>query len=329
MVTRLERSVTSVSWIPRESIVGVMETAFKLGVAHYDAPPPDQLLNLDHMRDAGMFRFANELRGWIEVDNERVVGYGQVGRGYISNTQLKVGPAVTTFTGLEYPELRSQELVDDQTVRFVQTIGGRTGAPLPRTISALPYLTLVPPTVWTTLSLTMHADGRFEHELLGASPFPRHWIFDDTGKLCRKVAVADFHTWATTVFGDRTPWGGHELAALVIGVESPLERQLSARVLGGPHAPVVRRLKTGQELVRQGDVGTEIFLIMNGLLSVEVDGEAVGQIGPGAIVGERAVLGEGRRTASLTALTAVTVAVADASTFAVDALQQLRAQKDT
>jgi hypothetical protein len=48
------------------------------------------------------------------------------------------------------------------------------------------------PTVWTTLTLTIYADDLSRHELVGASSFPRHWIYDATGALAGKSALIDF-----------------------------------------------------------------------------------------------------------------------------------------
>ena len=50
-----------------------------------------------------------------------------------------------------------------------QTAGGRTAAPAPRR-NRPPYVQIVAPTAWTTLILTMHADGFAHGELVGASP---------------------------------------------------------------------------------------------------------------------------------------------------------------
>jgi CRP-like cAMP-binding protein len=52
----------------------------------------------------------------------------------------------------------------------------------------------------------------------------------------------------------------------------------------------VRRLRRGATLVEQGTPGSELFLLLEGSLAVEVDGERVGEAGPGAILGELAVL---------------------------------------
>src|SRR5204862_99536 len=44
-----------------------------------------------------------------------------------------------------------------------------------------------------------------------------------------------------------------------------------------------------------------LFVVLDGVFDVEVDGEGGAQVGSGAILGERAVLGDGRRTATLRA----------------------------
>jgi hypothetical protein len=55
-------------------------------------------------------------------------------------------------------------------VRFVQTAGGRTGPPAHRPVRRPPFVRVTSPTAWTTLALTIHADGRVEHEVVDASP---------------------------------------------------------------------------------------------------------------------------------------------------------------
>jgi hypothetical protein len=57
-------------------------------------------------------------------------------------------------------------------------------------------------------------------------------------------------------------------------------------------------------------------------LTVEVDGETVAEVGPGSIIGERAILEGGRRTATLRAMTPVRVAVAGAGQVDLDALAE-------
>jgi CRP-like cAMP-binding protein len=59
--------------------------------------------------------------------------------------------------------------------------------------------------------------------------------------------------------------------------------------------------------MEEGEPGTTVFLLLDGVLAVEVGGEEVAQLGPGAVVGERALFEGGRRTATLTAVTPVRV----------------------
>ena len=61
--------------------------------------------------------------------------------------------------------------------------------------------------------------------------------------------------------------------------------------------------------MEQGAPGNELYLVLDGVLGVQIDGEEVAEIGPGAIVGEKALLEGGTRTATLTARTRCRVAV--------------------
>ncbi|MDQ2981860.1 MAG: cyclic nucleotide-binding domain-containing protein, partial [Actinomycetota bacterium] len=64
---------------------------------------------------------------------------------------------------------------------------------------------------------------------------------------------------------------------------------------------------------------------LDGVLSVEVDGEPVAEVGPGALLGERALLEGGRRTATLRAATPARVAVVPADAIDEAALPELAA----
>ena len=205
----------------------------------------------------------------------------------------------------------------------MQTTGGRTGLPAPRRVKHPPFVQFRAPTVWTTLALTIRADGTSEFEVLGASKFPRHWIYDADGKIAAKVGLANFKDWYRDAFGKHTPWGDHDSKALVTAVETALERQLSVTIMSAGERPEIRTVKQGKYLVEQGDPGNSLFLLLDGVLSVTIDGEPVAEVGPGVILGERAVLEGGVRTASLQASTDVRVAVAPADRVDRDALLQL------
>jgi len=317
-------SITSVSWIPSEAIPGPMKIPFSLGIGHYDPPLPAELGSLLEWRDADRFRFANHLAAWIEVDDTgKITGQGHTGKGLIGSTTLRFGPSSATFTAFSYPDLQNEPEVGDGWVKFRQTVGGRTGAPMPRTVSRKPFIQLAAPTVWTTLELTLHADGHSEWEMAGASPFPRHWVYDDSNALVAKSGLTDFGGWSKECFGDHSPWGDVDSPALLTVAETALERTLSTTIMRGGAKPKVRKLAEGEELTRQGDPGRELFLLLDGVLEVVVDGEPVAEIGPGAVAGERALLEGGNRTSTLRAVTKVRVAVATADQVDTAALQEL------
>ncbi len=311
---RFESSVTSVSWIPSESVSGLYQAGFAAGTSHSDDPPPDvikDLAELDALHAAERFRFANRLAAWIEVENGHVVDAGYSGRGYISRTRFGWGPhREVTFAPAEFPELRTEPDITATGARFSQTTGGRTGAPMPRPVTGKPYVQWLAPTVWTTMALTIGIDGSAHGEMTGASPFPRHWIYDPQGQLVAKSGLADFRQWMATAHGQHSPWGEEDSQPLVTVAESALERQLSATIMRGGAKPAIRKLARGTLLTEQGEPGSEIYLLLDGVLSVWVDGAEVGELGPGTVVGERALLEDRRRTATLRAITDCVVAAA-------------------
>jgi hypothetical protein len=187
---RIESAVTSVSWIPSEAVTGMTKAPFELGVAHYDDPPPDVIHDLGALQSADRFRFANELRAWIDVVDGRIVDHGY-------------------------------------------------------------------------------------------SP------------------------------------------AFVTTVETALERELSRRIMRSGKKPRIKKVRTGGILVRQGEAGNELFLVLDGVVQIDVDGKAVAELGPGAILGERALLEGGRRTSTMRALTSCTVAVASAAELNPRALAEV------
>ncbi|HXY91808.1 MAG TPA: cyclic nucleotide-binding domain-containing protein [Acidimicrobiia bacterium] len=323
---RVESSVTSVSWIPSEAVTGpVLKGTFEVGFTHYDDPPPDEIDDLEEMRVEGRFRFANHLAAWVEVEGGRIVDAGYSGGGLMGSTSVRLANLRTTFEPVPLPDIRHEPEVSDAVARFVQTTGGRTGLPAPRRVKHPPFIQFKAPTVWTTLALTIRADGTSEFEVLGASKFPRHWVYDDEGQLAAKVGLADFKEWYRDAFGRHTPWGDRDSKALVTAVETALERELSVRIMRKDARPEIRTIKKGTFLVQQGQPGDELFLLLDGVLKVIVDGEPVAEIGPGAILGERAVLEGGKRTSTLESVTACRVAVARADDIDRAALEQLAA----
>jgi hypothetical protein len=322
---RIESSVTAISWIPSEAIDGMPKLPFELGVAHYDAPPPETLAegDLERLRDEDRYREANRLAAWIEVTDGTIDGYGYSGEGFVGSTTFKLGGRSLRIPGVAFDLLQAEPKVSEDAVRFVQTVGGRAGFPAPRRVRGRPFMRVHSSTAWTTLALTIHADGTAEYELTGASSFPRHWIYDADGRLAQKSGTVDFATWYREAHGERTPWGEEDSPAFVTQAESALERQISRWLMQSVDAPERRRLAEGETLVEQGDAETDLYLLLDGVLAVEVDGEEVAEIGPGAVLGERSQLDGGRRTATLRARTACRVAVVPGELLDRRSLEQL------
>lgn len=334
-MTRHDARITTVSWIPSEAVTGGSKAIFAT-VAHYDDPPPDridgattadQLATLEQWRAEDRFRFVNQLAAWVDVDDAgTIVDAGYDGTSMIGATTLGPGGRGVTFQAVPLPVLQAEPEIGPGSVRFVQSFGGRTGVPGPRRVNRPPFVQFWAPLVWTTLSLTIGADGTVQSELTGCSPFPRHWVYDPSGALVAKSGTTDFKEWYRNVLKDSTPWGDADSEAVVTAVESAAERDLSRRIMREGRSPKVRKIKSGTVLMRQGDEATEVVLLLDGVVSIDVDGEVVAELGPGAILGERAVIEHGRRTSTVTATTDCRVAIADAADLDEEALRAIGAE---
>ena len=314
-----EAAAVALTWIPSEAIGGLTRKPFDAGITHYDPPPPDSIGPLgdgiEELRQGDRFRGANVLRAWVEVDgNGIIVGAGYSGGGVIGSTTVRAPGLEHTFEAVALPDIQHppKELAGGKAVRFMQTCGGRTGLPAPRRVRRKPFVQWQAPLAWTTIALTINADGTSTTELTGASRFPRHWVYDTEGKLIAKSGLVDFKDWYRKSFGRHSPWGDEDSPAFVTAVETALERAFSQQIMRGHAKPKVRKLKEGTILVRENDKGSDLFLLLDGVLRAEKNGERLEEYGPGALLGERAALEGGRRTATLVAVTKCKVAVASA-----------------
>ncbi len=301
-----------------------MRLAFDAGIGHYDVPPPGELTNLAELQAADRFRFANPLQAWIDVGEDgSITGAGYASHGLIGSTTVKLGALKYRFQAAKLTDIQREPEYGDGCVRFSQTVGGRTGAPMPRRVSHKPYIQWLAPLVWTTLTLTLHADGHADFAMTGASSFPRHWIYDGAGQLASKSGLTDFEDWSEGTGIQHTPWGDEDSPALVTAVETALERALSVQLMHGAQKPKISHLAAGDVLVRQGEQGSDVFLVLDGVIRVDRDGEQLAEYGPGAMLGERSHLEGGIRTSTLVAGTACRVAAVPASQFDSAALAEL------
>lgn len=93
----------------------------------------------------------------------------------------------------------------------------------------------------------------------------------------------------------------------VLPLDDLTDKELSA--LGSCTDRVTR--PAGTELARQGEVGREAFVVVDGQIEIRRDGKPIAMLGPGEVVGELAVLGGWHRTADIVAETDVELVVFD------------------
>jgi CRP-like cAMP-binding protein len=75
------------------------------------------------------------------------------------------------------------------------------------------------------------------------------------------------------------------------------------------------KVLAGSILCRQGVYGDEAFIIVDGEAEVSVGGTSIARLGVGAVVGEMALLEHGFRSATVTAVTPMTVLAMSARDF--------------
>lgn len=76
------------------------------------------------------------------------------------------------------------------------------------------------------------------------------------------------------------------------------------------------KIAKGTVLVDQGQAGKEAFIVLDGEANVSRNGRKVATVGAGAIIGELALLDRGPRTATVTAITDMTVLILEQRNFA-------------
>jgi hypothetical protein len=255
---------------------------FGLGVAHYDQPPPDELPDVAALLSTDAIRLANQLRAWVEVEGGRIVAHGASGGGRIGSTTVRLASRGLTFAGVALPDLTPGPDVRPDRARFTQTAGGHTGAPVPRAVPHPPFWRLTAPIAWSTIALTLGADGSATAEIAAASRFPRHYLYDGAGHLTHKTAVIRYKDWIRRCGVDDSPWGGGGTPVPVAAVRGPAERSLADAILVARQYRQ-HRLPEGALLSERPIAATEVHLLLDGLLLIEIDRHAGLEVGPGAI----------------------------------------------
>jgi len=76
-----------------------------------------------------------------------------------------------------------------------------------------------------------------------------------------------------------------------------------------------RTVKAGKTVIREGNWGHEVVLVLDGTVEVRRGEAVVATLGPGAVVGEVAVLDDSRRNASVVAVTPTAIGAVDYGQF--------------
>jgi len=305
---RYEAAATCLSWIPPTAVEGVFSLPFGLGVAHYDQPPPDELPDVEALLSADAIRLANQLHAWIEVEDGQVTSHGRSGGGRLGSTTVRLRSRGLTFAAVALPDLVPPPEVDRNRVRFTQTAGGHTGAPVPRAVPRPPFWRLAAPVAWSTIALTLHADGSSTAEIASASPFPRHYLYGSDGRLTRKTALIRYKDWIRQSAQERTPWDGSGQPVPVAPIRGAAERSLADAVLVSGHHRQ-HDLPEGALLSEWPIADTEVHLLLDGLLLIEVDHQPALEAGPGAIFDPSARTPFSRQHVTVRATTACRLAV--------------------
>jgi hypothetical protein len=323
---RLTGEATCLSWIPRTAVEGAFKLSFGWGVAHYDNPPPDTSPDVDTLLRADAIRFANQVRAWIDVEDGQISGHGMSGGGRLGSTTVRLKKAGLTFAGVALPDLTGPTEVLPDRVRFRQTSGGHTGAPVPRAIPHAPFVRMSAPIAWSTIVLTLYADGTSQSEIADASVFPRHYLYDSAGHLTEKSALIRYKDWLHRSEGQHSPWAGVHEPVPTAGVKAKAERSLADAILvSGSYDQ--HRLPAGAMLTNQPIRDDQVAVLLDGLLLIIIDGQPAVELGPGAILDPSKRSTESREHARIRAETPVRLALLPRDHLDDDALVNVASEQ--
>ena len=113
------------------------------------------------------------------------------------------------------------------------------------------------------------------------------------------------------------------LSADVIAAQSEVEQRLSEQIISDRPPATVSELKAGTDLFQQGFFAQAVHLVLDGEVSVSVDGAEVARLGPGSVFGEMAMLTNRQRTGTLTAVVPTTIASKGEASVDRDDLREL------
>ena len=154
--------VTSLSWIPSEAIEGAQRLAFDSGITHYDPPPPSEDMDVEAppgRRPLPLRQRAAGLRSTSTRGTDRRLRLRRAAGSWGPRPSASAGSGTASRPSSCRTSNASPSSGTDGSASC-RPRGGRTGLPAPRRVRRRPFIQWQAPLVWTTLSLTLHADGR-------------------------------------------------------------------------------------------------------------------------------------------------------------------------
>ena len=321
---RVESSVLSVSWIPSEAIKGVNKLPFEMGMAHYDEPPPDVVEDLAGSGTTTASASPTSSRRGPSSTATALVASGAGGGGSIGSTTLALGPKAMTFEAVALPDLSPEPEVGEGWVRFRRTAGRTHGRP--------DAAARQPPALRQDRRRRWRG-RRWRSRCAPTAPPPASWSgpapSPATGSTARTAGSRPSRASSTSRRGSATPSARTRRGA------TPTRRRSSPRSrrrwsgrsrprsCGAGSSPRSARPRRGRPSWPRATRARSCSCSSTGCCGSTWTATPLAELGPGALLGERAVLEGGRRTASLVAVTACKVAVASAADIDREALREL------
>ena len=166
---RFESSVIAVSWIPSEAIARSVEDPIRTEGHPLRPAAPGSDRGSRRPTQDGPFsrgeRAAGVHRGRRRSD--RGLRSPRSGSHRCHDRPRGAGRVLPGCPPARHPTRAGGRRV---VVQFVQTVGGRMGLPTPRPVPHKPFAQFWPSIAWTTLALTINADGSASHEVVRGEP---------------------------------------------------------------------------------------------------------------------------------------------------------------
>ena len=233
---RIEHSIITVSWIPSDLMEGMGEMATRMKLAHYDQPPPDELgadtRRSGSLRVADRFRFANRPARRTSMSTTTAGSSTRLpGRGRDRLDDGRSRRGLDHLPAVSCPTCQAEPGGGDggcASPRPSAAAPGRRAAPG----QAPPFVQYHAPIAWTTLELTIYADGRTragwwarrDSRVTGSST---------TAAPVAKSSLADYKHWMNDAFGRRTPWGDEDQPALVTAGRDAARTRAAGHIMRG------------------------------------------------------------------------------------------------